>query len=266
MTNFLETAKTAAIEAGKILTGNFGKVQQSEIRKKSSVDFLSFVDESSEKKIIEIIRSAFPKHEILAEESGTDALKNSYRWIIDPLDGTTNYLHNIPVFAVSIGLEFDDEIICGVVYNPITNEMFWAEKGQGAFFNGKPIRVSQTETLTESFIATGFPFKNKHILKEYLEVFAGIFEQSIGARRLGAAAIDLAYIASGKFDGYWEIGLKPWDMAAGSILIKEAGGTITDFWNKPYYMNSSYVLASNTKIHENLGEIIRRSFPFFKTI
>jgi len=266
MDNLLEIAKIAATEAGKILLEHFGKIDKSDIRNKSKNDFLSFVDEGSEKKIIEIIRSSFPDHEILAEESGTDEIKNPYRWIIDPLDGTTNYLHSIPVFAVSIAVEFENEIIAGVVYNPIQKEMFWAEKGNGAFCNGLPISVSSTSSLDESLIATGFPFKSKHLLKDYLGVFKNIFEHSIGARRLGAAAIDLAYVASGKFDGFWEIGLKPWDMAAGVILITEAGGTITDFWSKPNFMNSSYVIATNSKIHESIGEIIRDGFPFYQPI
>ena len=264
--NLLETAKTAAHEAGKILLEHFGKINKSDIRKKSENDFLSFVDESSEKKIIEIIRSNFPDHEILAEESGSDNIKSPYRWIIDPLDGTTNYLNRIPVFAVSIAVEYEKEIITGVVYDPIHKEMFWAEKGNGAFCNGSQISVSTTCALDESFIATGFPFKCKNVLKEYLNVFNAIFSRCTGARRLGSAAIDLAYIACGKFDGFWEIGLKPWDIAAGAILITEAGGTITDFWDKPNYMNSSYVLASNKKIHTTLGEIIREGFPFYKPI
>ena len=264
--SLLETAKTAAIEGGKILLEHFGKVNKADIRKKSETDFLSFVDESSEKKIIEIIRANFPDHEILAEESGTDKINNPYRWIIDPLDSTANYLHSIPVFAVSIAVEHNSEIIAGVVYNPIIDEMFWAEKGCGAFCNGSRINVSTTPTLDESFIATGFPFKSKHVLKEYLGVFSAVFKRCIGARRLGSAAIDLAYIAAGKFDGFWEAGLKPWDMAAGAILIIEAGGAITDFWGKPNYLNSSYVLASNRKIHESLGEIIREGFPFYLPI
>jgi myo-inositol-1(or 4)-monophosphatase len=266
MDNLLKTAKTAATDAGKILRAHFGRVGTDEIRKKSANDFISFVDESSEKKIIEIIRSKFPDHEILAEESGSSAIKSPYRWIIDPLDGTTNYLHSIPVFAVSIAVEFKDEIVAAVVYNPLTNEMYHAVKDNGAFCNDIPIHVSATSALDESFIATGFPFKSKQILKDYLEVFRSIFDQAIGARRLGAAAIDLAYIAAGKFDGFWEIGLKPWDMAAGALLITEAGGKITDFWDKPNYMNSSYVLASNNKIHDSLGTIIRKSFPYYLPI
>jgi myo-inositol-1(or 4)-monophosphatase len=182
------------------------------------------------------------------------------------LDGTKNYLNRIPVFAVSIAVEFQNEIIVGIVYDPIHKEMFWSEKGKGAYCNESPISVSLTPVLEESFIATGFPFKSKNILSDYLAVFKAVFDRSIGARRLGAAALDLAYVAAGKFDGYWEIGLKPWDVAAGALLITEAGGTISDFWDKPNYINSSYVLASNAKIHSTLGEIIRQGFPFYQPI
>ncbi len=266
MDDLLQTAKTAARDAGKILRAHFGKVDVTDIRKKSANDFISFVDESSEIKIIEIIRSKFPDHEILAEESGSSAIKSPYRWIIDPLDGTTNYLHSIPVFSVSIAVEHNDEIVTAVVYNPLTNEMYWAEKGKGTFCNDQKIHVSTTSTLNESFIATGFPFKAKHMLDDYMHAFRSIFDHAIGARRLGSAAIDMAYVAAGKFDGFWELGLKPWDMAAGALLITEAGGKITDFWDKPNYMNSSYVLASNNKIHDNLGTIIRKSFPYYLPI
>lgn len=266
MNPFLQTAYKAALAAGQILMDNFGKVKADEIRKKAATDFISFVDETSEKKIIEIIHSDFPDHGILAEESGSNKQKSSYRWIIDPLDGTTNYLHSIPIFAVSIALEFKGEIICGVVYNPLVNEMFWAEKGGGAFLNDLAISVSGTKSLSESFIATGFPFKIKHLLKKYLKVFEAVFRESIGARRIGAAAIDLAYVACGRFDGFWEIGLNPWDIAAGIIIIEEAGGTVTDFWGTKNYMNSSYMIASNSKIHNEMAEIIREEFPFYKSI
>jgi len=266
MNLYSKTAHKAALAAGRILLDNFGKVKADEIRQKSVADYISYVDETSEKKIIEIIHSDFPDHGILAEESGSDKQQNDYRWIIDPLDGTTNYLHSIPVFAVSIALEFKGEIICGVIYNPVANELFWAEKGGGSFLNNEPIRVSGTQGLSDSFIATGFPFKIKHLLKKYLKVFEAVFRESVGARRLGAAAIDLAYVACGRFDGFWEIGLNPWDIAAGIIIIEEAGGLVTDFWGTKNNLNCSYLIASNSIIHNSLGEIIRVEFPFYKSI
>ena len=178
----IEQAKKAALEAGKILLKHFGNVPLSAVRKKARNDFISFVDEKSEETIIKIIRSAFPDHAILAEEGGAFGNGSPYRWIIDPLDGTTNYLHSIPVFAVSIALEYKNCLIAGVIYNPVSDEIFWASKGEGAFFNGQSITVSGTQILEESFIATGFPFKNKAILSDYLEVFKDIFQKCMGAR------------------------------------------------------------------------------------
>ena len=257
----IEQAKKAALEAGKILLKHFGNVPRSAVRKKARNDFISFVDEESEEIIIKIIRSAFPDHAILAEEGGAFENDSPYRWIIDPLDGTTNYLHSIPVFAVSIALEYKNSLIAGVIYNPVSDEIFWASKGEGAFFNGRSISVSDTPILEESFVATGFPFKNKELLSDYLKAFKNIFQQCTGARRMGSAAIDLAYVAAGRFDGFWEIGLKPWDVAAGAIIIEEAGGIVTDFWNGSQYLNNSYIIASNGKIHKEMGEIIKQVFP-----
>ena len=263
---FLHTAQTAARKAAIILMDNFGKVRKNDIRKKSKTDFLSFVDEQSEKSIIETIHAEFPGHSILAEESGNSHLEDDYLWIIDPLDGTTNYLSSIPIFAISIAVKHKNEIITGVVYDPVRDEMFYAEKNKGAFMNGEPVKVSDVGDLNESLFATGFPFKEKHILQDYLKAFEEVFFNSIGARRMGAAAIDMCYVAAGKFDAFWEIGLNPWDIAAGEIILKEAGGRITDFWNQPNHLSCSYVIATNGKIHDQLGEIIRKFFPFYKSL
>jgi myo-inositol-1(or 4)-monophosphatase len=261
----IEVAKTAALAAGEILLENFRKVSKDKIRKKAKNDFLSFVDETSEKKIISIIKESFPQHSILAEETGLSNNKNDYQWIIDPLDGTTNYLAGIPVFAVSIGLQHKDELILGVIYDPSHDELFWAEKGNGAFINDKEISVSSSKQLEDSLIATGFPFKLKHLVPEYLEAWKKIFHSSIGMRRMGAAAIDLAYVAAGRFDGFWEIGLSPWDMAAGALIIREAGGKVTDFWDKEQFLNTGYIVANNSKIHNELIEKIQQIFPFYKS-
>lgn len=263
---FLSAAIEAAHAAGTILMENFGKVQPSDIREKSAVDFISYVDESSEKKIIEILRSHFPDHAFLAEESGETISASPYRWIIDPLDGTTNYLHVIPFFAVSIALEYEEEIIVGVVYNPIINELFYAQKNKGAFLNKNRIHVSNAESLAQSFIATGFPFKKKHVLSKHLKAFEKIFLKCIGARRIGSAALDLSYIACGRFDGFWEIGLQPWDIAAGTLIVREAGGAVTDFWDNHSCRDSQYIIATNNKVHVELGEIIRGEFPVYKNL
>jgi myo-inositol-1(or 4)-monophosphatase len=257
----LDIAVKAARMGAKILTDNFGRIEAKDIVEKAKNDFLTFVDESSEKKIIEIISKAYPDHAILAEESGFSTQKSEYEWIIDPLDGTKNFITGIPIFSVSIALKFKNEIILGVVLDPLRNDLFHAQKDKGAFLNNKPIRVSGRSQMADCLIATGFPFKKKHLLPGYLLCFRDIFEQSSGARRMGSAAIDLAYIAAGKFDAFWEIGLSPWDMAAGSLLIAEAGGKISDFWGNYQYLENGYIIASNGLIQDQMQDIIQPHFP-----
>jgi myo-inositol-1(or 4)-monophosphatase len=262
----LEVAKQAAYAAGKIITKHFKKLPKEAIRQKQANDYLSFVDESSENTIISIIHDYFPDHSILAEEGGESNKPGEYRWIIDPLDGTTNYIKELPVFAISIALQKGDEIILGVVYDPLQDELFWAEKGKGAYVNDIPIQVSDSNSLSECLIATGFPFKAKHLLRPYLNSFEDMFHACIGIRRMGAAAIDIAYVAAGRFGGFWELGLSPWDLAAGSVLIKEAGGKITDFWDNQDYLFKNYLIVSNGHVHKQMGEIIRRYFPEYQTV
>ncbi|HID38038.1 MAG TPA: inositol monophosphatase [Calditrichaeota bacterium] len=259
----ITVAKSAAQAAGKILIENYGKLSPHAIRQKAANDFISFVDEQSEDKIISIIKETYPAHSFLAEESGLQQHSDTYQWIIDPLDGTTNYIHQIPVFAVSIGLKLKDELILGVIYNPVSNEMFWAEKGKGAFLNDSPIQVTNKDDISRCLIATGFPFKAKQHLPAYLEAFAEIFLSCRGMRRMGAAAIDLAYVAAGRFDGFWEFGLSPWDVAAGAVIIREAGGMVSDFWNKPFFLHNNYIVASNGNIHKDLLYKIQKAFPFY---
>jgi len=262
----IEIAKEAAYAAGKILTEHFKKLPKEAIREKQANDYLSFVDESSEKKIISIIHDHFPDHSILAEEGGESNRSGEYRWIIDPLDGTTNYITGLPVFAISIALQKGNEMILGVVYDPLQDELFWAEIGKGAGVNDTPISVSESDTLSECLIATGFPFKAKHLLRPYINSFEDIFRSCIGIRRMGAAAIDIAYVAAGRFGGFWELGLSPWDLAAGSVLIKEAGGRISDFWDSSDYLFKNYLIVSNGRVHKQMGEIIRRHFPEYQTV
>ncbi len=262
----IETAKRAAYAAGEILKKHFGKIPQEAVRKKRQNDFLSFVDEESEKKIISTIRLEYPDHAFLAEEGGESGPENEYLWIIDPLDGTTNYIAGVPVFAVSIALQYQDELLLGVIYDPIRDELFSAQKGRGAFLNDEKIQVSSKASLNNSLLATGFPFKTKQFLPQYLNVFQDIFEKAVGIRRLGSAAIDLAYLAAGRFDGFWEIGLSPWDVAAGAVLIREAGGRVSDFWNGGEFLRNNYMLASNGLIHAETGEIIRRHFPAYQKV
>jgi len=262
----IETAKRAAFAAAGILMENFGKITSHDIRVKRKNDFLTYVDEKSEQEIIRILRQAFPDHAILAEESGRNDIPGEYCWIIDPLDGTKNYISGIPVFSISIGLQHNKQIILGVVYDPVHKDLFTAERKKGAYLNNNPIRVSNTSQMEDCLFATGFPFKYKNFLSVYLDCFEDIFTQITSARRMGCAAIDLAYVASGRFDAYWELGLQPWDSAAGSLLVEEAGGKVTDFWGDDKYIQNSYIVASNGLIHESTLRIIQKHFTSYKKV
>jgi len=266
MDEYLKIAKRAALAASPVLLNNFGKIKKNDIVEKSLNDFLTYVDEQSENKIITIIRNAFPSHTILAEESGSDRIESDYQWIIDPLDGTKNYISGIPVFAISIALKFKQEIILGVVYDPLREEMYHAVKGHGAFMNNIAIRVSSQSKFDRSLLATGFPFRYKQCLKRYISCFEEIFNNVSGIRRIGVAAIDLAYVASGKFEGFWEVALSPWDIAAGLLLIKEAGGKVSDFWGKENYLPHEYFLATNGQIHQEMLVILKKHFHKYKSI
>jgi myo-inositol-1(or 4)-monophosphatase len=262
----IETAKKAALSAATILMENFRKITADHIRIKQKNDFLTHVDEQSEQEIIRILHQAFPDHTILAEESGLKETAGEYRWIIDPLDGTKNYISGLPVFSISIALQYKKQIILGVVYDPIHRELFTAEKSKGAYLNNQPIQVSQTGRLEDCLFATGFPFKFKNFLPAYMDCFEEIFRNITSARRMGSAAIDLAYVAAGRYEAFWELGLNPWDCAAGSLLVKEAGGTVTDFWGRDNFLENSYIVASNGKIHSPTLAIIQKHFPGFKKV
>ena len=257
----LSIAKEAANAAAKILKENFGKITSKHVRVKSKNDFITYVDETSENKIIDIIHNRYPDHEIFAEETGTRKKGNDYRWIIDPLDGTKNYINGVPVFSVSIALIYKEKLILGVVYDPIHDEMFHAEHNKGAFLNNQPIRVNSVKNLENCLLGTGFPFKYKKHLPSYMRCFEELFLNCSGIRRMGSAAIDLSYVAAGRFEGFWELGLSPWDIAAGAIIINEAGGYISDFWNQDEYLYNSFVAASNGFIHDQLLSIIQKFFP-----
>lgn len=254
MLNFaMETAR----EAGQILLEKYGR--KINISKKGDINLVTEADLASEKLIIERIKTHFPKHSILAEESGEAVIiggENKFKWIIDPLDGTTNFAHGYPAFCVNIALEHEGEIIIGVTYDPTRNEMFSAEKGNGAFLNNRQIYVSETEKMSESLLVTGFPynFKEKENFARHLTDFL-LFSR--GVRRDGSAAIDMAYVACGRFDGFWEEGLNPWDIAAGKLLIEEAGGTVTYYDNSPLSIYSPPILASNGLIHNEMIDILR---------
>ena len=244
----------AAYEGARILRANFGKKRN--VQKKGAKDLLTESDIESERLIIETIMKVFPEHGILAEESGEDNNGAECIWIIDPLDGTTNFAHNLGLFAVSIAFSIKDDITAGIVLNPITGELFTAIKGEGAELNGIPIHVSETTSLSDSLLVTGFPYNTKDIIKSLQARFFNCLNASQGIRRLGSAALDLCYVASGRFEGFWEENLKPWDTAAGFIIAREAGGRISDFSGNPYNIYKNEILATNGKIHKEMTGLL----------
>lgn len=254
MLNFaIETAR----DAGQVLLEKFGR--KINVSMKGDIDLVTEADLASEALIIERIKSHFPKHSILAEEAGNAVViggENKWKWIIDPLDGTTNFAHGYPCFCVTLALEHDGGIAIGVTFDPTRNEIFAAEKGQGATLNGKPMWVSETEDLANALIVTGFPydFKRRDDFARHLTQF---LLHSRGVRRDGSAAIDMAYVACGRFDGFWEEGLNPWDMAAGLLLIEEAGGQVTGYDNSKFNIYRPPVVASNGLIHGQMINVLR---------
>ncbi|RPJ17746.1 MAG: inositol monophosphatase [Desulfobacteraceae bacterium] len=254
----LKTVKRVGIKAAyrgaEILRANFGK--KCKIQKKGAKDLLTESDTGSERLIIDTIKKAFPSHGILAEESGSHNNDAEYMWIIDPLDGTTNFAHHIGLFAVSIAFSIKGDITAGMVLNPITGELFTAVRGEGAELNGIPIFVSETASISESLLVTGFPYNIKDIIKPMETRFFNCLKPAQGIRRLGSAALDLCFVASGRFEGFWEENLKPWDTAAGLIIVREAGGEISDFSGSSYNIYKNEILATNGKIHKEMLELL----------
>ncbi len=244
---------TAACSGGKVLREHFGKLRS--VRKKGAIDLVTEADIQSEAAIIDTIAMAFPDHAILAEESG-DRAGNGGRWIIDPLDGTTNFSHNLPLFCVSIAFAFDERIIAGFVLAPLLGELFVGVKNQGAQLNGVPILVSNTSTLGDSLLVTGFPYDHQTIFDPLIGRFGRCLTATQGVRRLGSAALDLCYVASGRFDGFWEQHLKPWDTAAGFIVAAEAGARTTVFSGAPYSIDKDEIVSTNGAIHDELLNVL----------
>ncbi|PIP38527.1 MAG: inositol monophosphatase [Desulfobacterales bacterium CG23_combo_of_CG06-09_8_20_14_all_51_8] len=249
------TAIGAAYDSAAIINGFSGRLTR--IAKKGPIDLVTEADIASEKNIIAAIRSRFPDHDILAEESGlnrsTDA---TCQWIVDPLDGTTNFAHQIPVFAVSIAFASAGEILVGIVLNPATGDLFTAIRGQGAMLNNQPIRVSEEINLADSLLATGFPYDVKDMLDPVMERLRRCVEGARGIRRLGSAALDLCFVACGRFAGFWEENLKPWDTAAGWLIAEEAGAQVTDFSGRPYGLDKNQILAASPPIHPAMKSLL----------
>jgi myo-inositol-1(or 4)-monophosphatase len=233
------------------------------VQYKGEINLVTEADRLSEALIVERIRREFPGHDILTEESPETANGSGFRWIIDPLDGTTNYAHGYPVFCVSIALEIKGVIMLGAVYNPMLDELFTAEKGAGAFLNGRRLTVSRTESLSRGLLATGFPYDIREDRNNNINYFKVMVLSAQAVRRAGSAALDLAYLAAGRFDGFWELKLMPWDTAAGWLLVEEAGGSVTDFRGDPYHLHSRNMLASNGLIHAEMARILAGTDPLF---
>ena len=252
VTSELETALSAARRAGEVLRAGFGA--EHDITYKGEVDIVTEIDEAAERVIREELLGTFPTHGMLAEEGGELAGNEDARWIVDPLDGTTNFAHRLPIFAVSIGLERAGEMVLGVVHDPIREETYVAERGGGTILNGEPISVSDTDEPIRALIATDFPYDRER-MPETLELFGRFSGLSRGMRRLGAAALDLCYVAAGRLDGYYMRGVRPWDLAAGSLIVREAGGKLTDYRGDELALDGGEIVASNGRLHSAMTRL-----------
>ena len=234
---------------------HFGEISSID-RKSTEIDLVTIADTQSEEFIINKIQTAYPNHHIIAEESHITESNSEYRWVIDPLDGTTNFVHNLPIFAVSIGLQYKEETILGVVYNPSANKCFFAKKNGGAFLNNMPIYTTSTNTLIKSLLVTGFPYIHDKYYEKCFAQFKELYGKTQGIRRLGAAALDFCFVAMGRFEGFWEFGLQPWDICAGALIVRESGGEASDWDGSPMSFSGTRVLATNGHIHDEMVKIL----------
>jgi myo-inositol-1(or 4)-monophosphatase len=254
----LNIAVRAARRAGSIINRAALDGSGFEVRAKQRNDFVTKVDKAAEEAIIDVVRKAYPDHAVLAEESGASG-QAEYQWIIDPLDGTTNFIHGFPQYCVSIAIRHRDAVVHGVIYDPTKNELFTASKGRGAFLNDRRIRVSKCLRLADALVGTGFPFKEVSRIELYTAQMKKMMQSSAGLRRAGAAALDLAYVACGRLDAFWELGLSPWDMAAGALMIQEAGGLVGDLRGESGYLESGEIAAATPKVYPGLLEALREA-------
>ncbi len=254
----LNVMAAAAQKAARRMVRDFGEVENLQVSRKGPADFVSLADKKAEQTLVQELSKARPDYGFVLEEGENITGKDSSNtWVIDPLDGTTNFLHGIPHFAISIALMRDNDLFAGVVYNPLSDEMFWAEKGQGAFLNGRRLRVSARHDMSEGLFATGFGFMGRDADPRYLERIEAVTSVSAGIRRFGAAALDLAYVAAGRYDGYWECSLQPWDLAAGIVLVREAGGFVSDISGRKKMLETGSVLAANDKFYAPLHKLLK---------
>jgi myo-inositol-1(or 4)-monophosphatase len=252
ISQFSFVAIQAALRAGEELKRGF-QTSYSITTKPGKHNLVTDYDTLAEEIILSMIHKEYPDHSVLAEESGEELKSSTVTWIVDPLDGTVNFAHNIPVFSVSIAAAIENEVVCGVVYQPITGELFVAEKNKGSFLNGQPLKVSSVSSLDDSFLATGFPYNLNENPLGCIEHLLSVLRKGLPVRRLGSAALDLSYLAAGRYDGYWEVSLQPWDMAAGKLIVEEAGGKITDYKGQALNVKRpSAVVATNGKLHHSI--------------
>ena len=256
----LHTAVRSVREGGRVILMYFNQLDRLEYSSKGRNDYVSQADVEAERAVLDVLTRAYPDHGIIAEESG-EREGSEYTWVIDPLDGTTNFLHGFPMFAVSVAVKRAGVLEHGVVYDPLHDEMFTASRGEGAQLNGKRLRVSTTRQLAPSLLGTGFPFRDLGIIEPWMRSFQSLLPKTSGIRRAGAAALDLAYVAAGRLDGFWEFGLKPWDMAAGALLIREAGGLVADVSGGQDFLENGNLVAANPLIFEEFRKIVARSVP-----
>jgi myo-inositol-1(or 4)-monophosphatase len=255
----LATAVAAARAGGEVLRGNFASAEPLEVSKKGKNDFVTRIDREAEDAVVSLIRGRHPTHALLAEESSA-APGAEAEWIIDPLDGTTNYIHRYPFFATSVAVRVGGEVVAGAVYDPLKDEMFAAAKGAGATLNGAPIRVSACASLADALLVTGFPFRSMVKLPQFLASLEQLIQTSSGVRRDGSASLDCCYVACGRLDGFWECGLSAWDIAAGALLVEEAGGKVTDFNGERGFLDSGDIVTCPKPIHPAFLAEIQRAF------
>ncbi len=260
MQPIVNIAIRAARAAGQTIYRAMDHMDERKITNKSHNDYVSDVDQQAEQDIIQIIKRAYPTHAILAEESG-QADGDDYTWIIDPLDGTTNYLHGFPQFSVSIAVQHKGRLEHAVIYDPLKDEMFTASRGEGASLNNRRLRVTPIKKLNGALLGTGIPFRDQRYMDNYLQMLKALSKDAAGIRRAGSAALDLAYVAAGRLDGFWELGLMPWDMAAGILLITEAGGVVTDLDGNDGYLKTGNLLTANPKLHIQMQNLIDPYIP-----
>jgi len=253
--SLLEVAKSAALVGGQVLKENFGKVRKDHIEEKGEKDFVSYVDKTSEEKIKELILKFFPDHSVVGEEGGEEGKESPYKWFIDPLDGTKNYINGFPIFAVSVGLFYEGKPVVGAVYLPYYDSLYWAAEGLGAFKNGERIRVRNNDSLKHAGVLYGFPSRSRRNISLYLDLFKEVFHEVGSMRRPGAAAVDLCMVAEGVFDGMMEFEMKPWDVAAGLVILQEAGGRYTLFGEPTEGLD---IIAGNPPIHDYILSVVEK--------